>query len=99
MDSLLGRGVYDSPIGDKGVSMVDTRDIGEAAAVELLRRERAGAPLGREVYELVGPDCINGAAIAALWSEALGRPIRYGADSLEAMEQRHEDVPARLARL
>ena len=47
-DPLLAAGVYGMPIGDKGVSMVDIRDIGEAAALELLRRERAPAPLPRK---------------------------------------------------
>jgi uncharacterized protein YbjT (DUF2867 family) len=36
----------------------------------------------------VGPDVLNGEALAAIWSEALGRAIRYGGDDLEGMEQR-----------
>ena len=68
--------------------MVDTRDIGAAAASELLRRERPGTPLGSETYDLVGPDSLNGAGLAAIWSEVLGRPIRYGGDDLELLEQR-----------
>ena len=87
-DPLLGLGIYGMPIGSKGVSMVDTSDIGEAAAIELLRREQSAAPLGRETYSLVGPDGLTGAAIAAIWSEALGRAVRYGGDDLGAMEQR-----------
>lgn len=87
-DPLLNAGVYGAPIGAKGVSMVDIRDIGEAAAIELLRREQAPAPLGRETYALVGPDGLTGDALAAIWSEALGRTVRYGGDDLEAMEQR-----------
>jgi uncharacterized protein YbjT (DUF2867 family) len=87
-DPLLTLGVYGAPIGGKGVSMVDIRDIGEAAAIELLRRERAPAPLGRETYDLVGPDGLTGESIAAIWSKALGRPIRYGGDDLTTMEQR-----------
>jgi uncharacterized protein YbjT (DUF2867 family) len=39
-------------------------------------------------YILAGPDSLTGEAIAAIWSEALGRPIRYGGDDLTAMEQR-----------
>ena len=39
-DPLLKFGVYGMPIGAKGVSMVDIRDIGEAAAIELVRREQ-----------------------------------------------------------
>ena len=87
-DALLGAGLYAMPVGAKGISMVDIRDIGEAAAKELLRREQAGAPLPRETYELVGPDALTGQSLATLWSEILGRPITYGGDDLERMEQR-----------
>ena len=87
-DVLLNVGVYGAPIGSKGISMVDIRDIGEAAAIELVRREQAATPLGRETYALVGPDSLTGKGIAAIWSEALGRAIRHGGDDLVAMEQR-----------
>jgi len=87
-DPLLKLGVYGMPIGSKGVSMVDIRDIGAAAATELLRRARAGAPLPRETYELVGPDSLTGETVAEIWSEALGRPVRYGGNDLVVMEQR-----------
>jgi len=87
-DPLLKFGAYGMPIGDKGISMVDIRDIGEAAAIELLRRERASAPLPRETYELVGPEIITGEKAAAIWAEALDRPIRYGGDDLVLLEQR-----------
>ena len=91
-DPLLKFGAYGSPIGSKGVSMVDIRDIGEAAAIELVRRERAPAPLGRETYALVGPDGLTGEGIAAIWSEALGRAIRYGGDDLGVTEQRLKTI-------
>jgi uncharacterized protein YbjT (DUF2867 family) len=87
-DVLLKAGTYGSPIGAKGVSMVDIRDIGEAAAIELIRREQAPTPLGRETYALVGPDSLTGEGIASIWSQALGRAIRYGGDDLVVMEQR-----------
>lgn len=90
--ALLNAGVYGSPIGAKGVSMVDIRDIGEAAAIELVRREQAPEPLGRETYALVGPDSLTGEGIATVWSEALGRPIRYGGDDLVVMEQRMKSM-------
>ena len=86
-DALLGKGVYPQPIGDKGVSMVDTRDIAEAAALCLLKRENAAEPLPRETIELVGPDALTGQAIAGIWSEALGRKIHYGGDDLAAFEK------------
>ncbi len=91
-DALLGSGVYGMPVGASGISMVDIRDIGEAAAKELLRRERAGAPLPREIYELVGPDPMTGASLATLWSDVLGRPIAYAGDDLDGLEQRLKSV-------
>jgi uncharacterized protein YbjT (DUF2867 family) len=60
--------------------MVDTRDIGEAAALSLLKP--------RETIELVGPDALTGEAIAGIWSEVLGRQIRYGGDNLAAFEKK-----------
>jgi len=86
-NALLGQGIYPQPIGSKGVSMVDTRDIGEAAALFLLKRENAAEPLPRETIELVGPDALTGEAIAGIWSEVLGRKIRYGGDDLAAFEK------------
>jgi uncharacterized protein YbjT (DUF2867 family) len=85
---LLNLSVYAMPIGSKGVSMVDIRDIGEAAAIELLRRHRAPTALPRETYSLVGPNGLTGEHLATIWGEALGRPVRYGGDDLAAMEQR-----------
>jgi len=87
-DPLLTFGAYGAPIGSKGVSMVDIRDIGEAAALELVRREQASESLSRETYALVGPDSLTGEDVATIWSEALGRTIRYGGDDLDVMEQR-----------
>lgn len=89
-EPLLTHGVYGAPIGQKGISMVDIRDIGAAAAIELLRRDRSATPLGRETYELVGPQSLNSESVAAIWSEVLGRTIRYGGNDLGSMEQRLE---------
>jgi uncharacterized protein YbjT (DUF2867 family) len=86
-DALLTHGVYGMPIGGKGISMVDIRDIGEAAAKELMRRETADRPLPREAYDLVGPDALTGDDLATLWSEVLGRPMAYGGNDLEVLEQ------------
>ncbi len=97
-DPLLTHGVYGMPIGAKGISMVDVRDIGEAAAIELLRRERSASPLPRETYELVGPDAIDAQTVASIWAEALGRPVRYGGDDLDLLEERmRAAAPAWLA--
>jgi uncharacterized protein YbjT (DUF2867 family) len=86
-DALLGHSVYPWPIGCKGVSMVDTRDIAEVAALCLLKRENAAEPLPRETIEVVGPDALSGEPIAEIWSRALGRDIHYGGDDLTAFEK------------
>lgn len=87
-EPLLNAGLYAAPIGAKGVSMVDIRDIAAAAAIELTRRQRADHALAPETYALVGPDSLTGEAIAAIWAEVLNRPVRYGGDDLVIMEQR-----------
>ena len=49
-------GVYPMPIGSAGVAMIDARDIADIAVAELLRRDRAPAPLPRVTLDLVGPE-------------------------------------------
>jgi len=83
----LKAGVYSQPIGNVGLAMVDARDIADAAAAELLRRERAPHLLPRTTIELVGPDTLTGIDIAAIWSSVLGRDVNYGGDDLAAFEE------------
>jgi len=87
LKGALENGVYPMPLGERGVSMVDTRDIAEIAVASLLRRERAATPLPREVIELVGPDAITGKDAAAIWSETLGKPVAYGGNDLVGFEK------------
>jgi uncharacterized protein YbjT (DUF2867 family) len=84
-DALMA-GIYRWPIGGVGVTMVDIRDIADAAVAELLRRERAPHPLPRTTIELVGPDTLTGAELAAIWASVLGRDVRYGGDDLATFE-------------
>jgi uncharacterized protein YbjT (DUF2867 family) len=81
-DALLKYGVYPQPLGSAGLSRVDVRDIAEAAAVALT----AGGHDG-ESYDLVGPEVHTGESTAAVWARALGTPIAYGGDDLEAWEK------------
>jgi len=67
--------------------MVDVGDIADAAAIELLRRERSATPLPRKIVEVSGPDPLTGPALAKIWSGILGREVRYGGDDLEALEK------------
>ena len=91
-DALLGHGVYAMPIGGKGISMVDVRDIGDAAARELLRRERSAVSLPRAAFDLVGPDALTADSVLAIWADVLQRPIRYAGDDLDALEARLKQV-------
>jgi len=85
--SVKNVGVYTMPIGNKGLAMIDTRDIAEIAAIELLRREQASESLPLSRLNLVGPDALTGVAVAAIWSEVLGRPISYGGDDTASLEK------------
>ncbi len=80
-------GVYATPVGGIGMTMIDIRDVAEVAAVELLRRETAGAPLPTQVFELVGPETLTGESIATIWSEVLGRPVLYRGDDLPFVQE------------
>lgn len=86
-DVVTGYGVYPMPIGGKGLAMVDTRDIGEVAAIELLRREQSAAPLPLDRINVVGPDTLTGEDVAAIWTDVLGRKIVYPGDDTAAFEQ------------
>lgn len=97
-DVITGYGVYPMPVGGVGQSMVDTRDIAELAALELLRREGSTVPLPREVIDLVGPHVLTGESIAGIWSAVLGKPIRYAGDDLVAFENQFKSfAPAWMA--
>lgn len=88
--ALLEYGVYPQPLGSIGVSRVDVRDIAEAAAIALTSDKHDG-----EIYNVVGPEAVTGESTAADWSRALGRPIRYAGDDLEAWEaQQKPYLPA-----
>lgn len=80
--ALLEYGVYPQPLGSVGLSRVDVRDIADAAAVGLTSSKTDG-----KTVNLVGPELITGPSSAETWSKALGKPIRYGGDDLDAWEQ------------
>lgn len=86
-DVITGYGVYPMPVGDKGLAMIDVRDIAEIAALELLRREQAAQPLPITRINLVGPDTLTGTDIAGIWSDVLARQINYGGGDTAAFEQ------------
>ncbi|WP_336749905.1 NmrA/HSCARG family protein [Pantoea vagans] len=85
-DVVRNHNVYPMPVGSKGVAMVDARDIAEIAAIELIRRDQAPGKLPVETINIVGPDTLTGADVAAIWTEVLGRPVAYGGDDPSGFE-------------
>lgn len=77
--ALTQFGLYPQPIGGRGMSRVDVRDIADAVALAL---EGSGHE-GRD-YPLVGPDAWTGEGTAEAWGRHLGREVRYAGDDLEA---------------
>ncbi len=78
-DAILQYGVYPQPIGNVGISRVDTRDVAEAAVRALTEPGHTG-----KAYTLAGPDPLTGEDCARAFSEALSRKVVYGGDDLEA---------------
>jgi uncharacterized protein YbjT (DUF2867 family) len=89
-DSLTKACVYPMPLGPVGISLVDVRDIAEAAATALTTAGHEG-----KVYNLNGPDVISGPGVAAIWSDVLGKNISYAGHDMDAFEeQMRKDGPA-----
>ncbi|MBZ9677914.1 SDR family oxidoreductase [Mesorhizobium sp. ES1-1] len=86
-DVITNYGIYPMPIGGKGLAMIDARDVGEIAAIELVRREQSSTPLPLNRINLVGPDTLTGADAAAIWTDILGRAIAYPGDDTAGFEQ------------
>jgi uncharacterized protein YbjT (DUF2867 family) len=89
-DPLTKAGIYPMPLGPAGVSTVDVRDIAEASAIALTAPGHEG-----KTYNLVGPDIVSGTGAAAIWSEVLGKEIKYTGHDMDAFEkQMREKSPA-----
>jgi uncharacterized protein YbjT (DUF2867 family) len=86
-DVVTGYGIYPMPIGDKGLAMIDARDVAEVAAIELIRREQSSTPLPTDYINVVGPDTLTGADAAAIWSDVLGRTITFPGNDTAGFEQ------------
>lgn len=82
-DPMTRYGVYPQPLGQVGLSRVDIRDIADAAANALTNDDFVN-----KTYNLVGPDVLTGPQTAEIWSNVLGRPIKYAGDDLDSWEQK-----------
>lgn len=80
-DALTGVGIYPAPIGTGGMAAVDVRDIAEAAARVITGTNHAG-----KTYSLVA-DQLTGPGAAEIWSQALGKPVRYPGHDFDIWEK------------
>jgi len=80
-DPLTKAGIYPMPLGDVGVSVVDVRDIAEAAAIVLTSGEHNG-----KTYNLNGPEVVSGTKAASIWGEVLGKKIQYTGHNMDVFE-------------
>lgn len=67
-DILAGR----YPLPMRRVNRVDVRDLAELCAQALLQ---PSYPAGE--HTIAGPESLSGAECAHIWTEALGRPVKY----------------------
>lgn len=81
-EPLMGAGVYPVPLGRRGISAIDVRDVAEAAAIALTTGGHEG-----KTYNLVGPRVLSGPDAASIWSGLLQREIRYAGEALDSWEE------------
>jgi uncharacterized protein YbjT (DUF2867 family) len=84
-DPISNYGVYPQPLGDRGLNRVDVRDIAEAA-VNAMDRAAGG------IVPLNGPRGLTGDDTARVYTEILGRPVRYAGNDVNAWATRVESV-------
>src|SRR6202140_4920452 len=81
-DILTKMSVYPNPLGLIGISAVDIRDIAEATAITLMSDKHFG-----RTYNVNGPAILSGPKAASIWSQVLGKEIKYAGDNLDAFEE------------
>lgn len=82
LESIKGAGGLFLPAADAKTSFVDTRDIGEMAAVALTEEGHDGM-----AYTLTGPEALSHTEACAILSRAAGREITYTPISDDQMRE------------
>lgn len=78
-EAIVNHGVYPQPIGNRGVTRIDVRDIANAAVNAFHDQGHEGA-----TYPLNGPRAWTGEETARVYGENLGRTVTYGGDDVDA---------------
>jgi uncharacterized protein YbjT (DUF2867 family) len=79
--------VYPMPIGSRGLTRVDVRDIADATVNALLDDGHEG-----NRYPVVGPETLTGEDVAEVWAAALDCPVAYVGDDLDRWEAGVRDM-------
>ena len=77
-DMIMQYGLYLPPIGSIGLNRVDVRDIAECVVNALTRPGFEG-----QTIAVHGPDTLTGNDIARIYSQYVGRDVRYGGNDLD----------------
>ncbi len=85
--AIMAYGTYPQPIGNVGLSRVDSRDVADAAINALLNDG-----FENQEFLLNGPDVLTANQIAEIFSAQLGKTIQYGGDDLEAWAKQSQHM-------
>jgi uncharacterized protein YbjT (DUF2867 family) len=80
--AVAARGVLTAAMKDGRIAMVDARDVAAVAVAALTAPGHEG-----QTYTITGPESLSHTQVAAILSEAVGRPITYRDITLDALRQ------------
>ncbi|MDX1396811.1 MAG: NmrA family NAD(P)-binding protein [Gemmatimonadota bacterium] len=86
-EPIMEMQIYPLPIGEVGITRVDTRDIADATVSALLHDGHEGLR-----YPIVGPETLTGEQVVDVWGDALDGTVVYTGDDLDMWEEGVRDV-------
>ena len=86
-ETIMQYGLYLTPLGKTGLNRVDVRDIAECAVNALIKRGFDG-----QAIAIHGLDTLTGNEIARIYSQYVGRDVRYGGNDLDVWVERVKNV-------
>jgi len=86
-DVIMQYGLYPTPLGRIGLNRVDVRDVADCAVTALTQPGHEG-----RIYPLHGPETLTGNDIARIYSNHVGRDVRYAGNDLDVWEARVRNV-------
>lgn len=84
---VMAYGIYPTPVGKIGLNRIDAGDIADCAVNALIEAGHEGL-----VYNLHGAETLNGRDMARIYSNYVGRDVRYAGDDLDVWVQHVKNV-------